>query len=354
MTLAYSVALTAALDPLELDPFLLHILPTLNRDGNSDELMHQVRALDLHKIIKTQWSIPEAQAILRDLGFIAASVVKHHGVVEDFPGLAFVLCSLAQQIDEVPRDTLFSYTVRNPLQARTRTFTGTEHEQIFRLSVLDGVTASWDCLSHLTATTELELGSEAFNALLQEAVYPLQKMIQATLLVKKTIPTAIFNEEIRPYFPSMSINNAVYFAPSGAQMPILLVDWLLWGVNNQEVTYQDYFQDNLRYLPPELRQIVTSYPHQDSLIARLTKAAIGLPRTSANVKGFARALSLIEELLVQILQFRFPHLRLAQDSMEQRQGAPVGSGGYTLTMLKELLEHTATVRKTLSQLQVPT
>lgn len=155
---------------------------------------------------------------------------------------------------------------------------------------------------------------------------------------------------LRPFFEPKTLRGNTYFAAGGAQMPVTMVDLILWGVEDTDRTYVGYRNENLRYLPRSYRskvEVITSSP---SILSQITEqVASGL-----HLSGQERALESITSLRQfadQIIKFRAPHLAIAKANMRIRSTDAVGSGGYDVRILEYLISRTKAFKAKLSELE---
>ena len=103
----------AAMDPLRADDVLAE-LPAANERADTAWMADALA--DLGAGFDTA-DVYTARAALRDLGFLAASLIRHDPDA-DLNGIEPTLLRLAAVADEVPRDTVYSYTTRNQVGPR--------------------------------------------------------------------------------------------------------------------------------------------------------------------------------------------------------------------------------------------
>jgi hypothetical protein len=331
------------LDPLGADHFMVDILPTLNSLGKVGEVISLSKG-----IIPSGDKIEamdgfEARAAIRDLGMVASSIQKHGVPTRKIPDLERSLILIGMKLDEIPRETVFHYGPWNPADERTRTFTGTEEEKIFIQSFregMQGLDLSINSLLELQNKSVFDLG---FSHTLDLARDGFQKMVSAMVEVRRKVTPDFFSFQMRPYFPALTINGQVYQAPGGAQMPVLLIDRMVWGIDCKDNVYQEYYGENLKYLPKNYREI-DQLIETNSLVTRFLKEA-----DAANLAQTQEGISL---LLLVLLKFRLPHLKTAKANFEKRPEGSKGSGGYTPTILEHLIILTNDAKRSIDSKEI--
>ncbi|MFH9554523.1 monodechloroaminopyrrolnitrin synthase PrnB family protein [Streptomyces sp. NPDC017435] len=157
------------------------------------------------------------------------------------------------------------------------------------------------------------------------------------LTVKRTLTPHYFTGLLRPYYPPLEIDGRTYYAPGGAQMPLLVLDVLILSqaaTGELAAWYEQYLTDNVLYLPPHHRALVDAGRRSPGL-ARLAHRRTHLQPAAA---------LLIDDLL----RFRLPHRQLARANMAVRADGSLGSGGYTTSALDRLLDVTDSARALLN------
>lgn len=325
------------LDPLQADDFLCTRLPILNDQKDAAAILHMAehfsqKSIELNGVERT-----ESLAVLRDLGFIAASLIRHEAAIPDKLSKALLLYGSLSE--EVPRDTVFSYGPRNPLGKRRRKFTTLAAEDVFISSFVAGMEQNLDCLVALMKALTLPVGSETFTELLLKASASFSAMVESMIVVKKEVTPETFTYELRPYFDPISINGRKYFAPGGAQMPVILIDMLLWGKDSKNHYYHEYFKENLSYSPNYYRAI----PEQISELPSMAQKIAILMR-QVPTEAEKKSLQALQELLTSLVRFRHVHIAVAKANFALRSASDVGSGGYRVDILERLLEETTNMR----------
>lgn len=333
------------LDPLNADDFLLTSLPQLNANGDAEAIVKQLDTLLLNPDEIKRLSITEARAALRDLGHLAASLRKHNADVNALPRLKENLLLLGNLIDEVPRDTVFSYGPRNPNGERQRRFTNLKEEGFFIESFKMGMKDLYEGTGSLLRAGQVGPQSLEWEKACEAAMATFEHMATAIRGIRKSLPPEIFTHYLRPYFEPIILNDKIYFAPGGAQMPVLLFDQLIWGSDSGDATYTAYKLDNISYSPASVRNFFHSLDGSKSLVTLMLDARenSGATPQDSNAKALLN-------LLNSIVRFRTPHRKVANDNFALRSEAAIGSGGYPPKILDVLIEQTMAAREKVANL----
>lgn len=318
-------------DPLNADAFMINTLPVLNNEGNVDEII-----VASSNIIPTQAKVDDMdyyqlQASIRDLGIVSASIQRHGVNTSDVPNLEHTLGKIGLKLGETPRETVFHYGPWNPSGKRQRTFTASESEKVFINSFREGMSGLDESINNLLDLQHKSTLDLNFGHVLEMSKNGFQKMVNAMVEVRRNVTPDFFSFEMRPYFPILKINGKEYQAPGGAQMPVLLVDRVLWGVDQPNEKYQDYYQDAIQYLPKVYRDVAESI-NSESIVTKVLKSQPNIGSESIRQS--------LTSVLTSLLMFRHPHLKTARENFEKRPDGSVGSGGYTPDILEKLIELT--------------
>jgi len=330
--------MVAEMDPLNFDAFALD-LPKYNETNDVRTLAGQYEnMLATADTLHTPTPF-EATAALRDLDFMAGSLLRHKaGNVAESPDAQAVLLRLGEQSNTVPRGTVFTYAAANPNDtSRRRSFTGTHKEELFISAVRQGAHALDIVMDDLN---EIAQGN---SSNLDRANTQMQVMVDSIVEVKRGISPAFFTYEMRPYFDSLTIGGTSYAGAGGAQMQLVGIDRMIWGADSGDNNYQAYYADNVRYLTPEQRTQI-----DDFVTATEGKSMLTLIKD----RELPHSLALDAlDLLRTIKKFRYPHRKVANDNFALRQEGARGSGNYTPTALDSLINRTEEAIKELESTQ---
>ncbi|MFY9493532.1 MAG: monodechloroaminopyrrolnitrin synthase PrnB family protein [Minisyncoccia bacterium] len=339
------------LDPLGADEFFMKELPKLNMIGDIQQI-YETFAIYLHLSDVRGLSKLEAAAATRDVAIVASSLVRHGAEIQQFPELETTLIKLSEVSDEIPADTVTSYGPRNPCDHRMRTFTGEPEERSFILCVVEGMRSLPAAVAALDVAQEYPPDGPEFSRLVRVAADNFAAMISSIAEVNRRITPEYFTSKLRPYFEPKVIGGKKYLAPGGAQMPIILIDLALWSGEDNNSQYVRYWNENIGYLPAKLRIRAQKIVRSGSLLQKLKRWSDSPESSRQTNKPFVMAsLDAVEELIVALQKFRYPHLKIAEANMAVRPKGAVGSGGYNTDILKLLIANSEFARKTIQELR---
>ncbi len=318
----------ADMDPLNANQFFNTQFPALSEQGKYDQIVAwALAALASFRVPKDRLL---AMAATRDLGMIAAALTRWQ---QEIPSeVEQMLLALAGVTGEVPADTVFSYGPRNP-KANLRRFTTLPEEELFINAFAEGMEQLYLAVAATDLVATGEYDAEHQRIFLEEAARRFGAMTRAIVAVKKNISPECFTHKLRPFFEPKTIGGVKYFAPGGAQMPVILLDQALWGAGHTNPELQSYWADNLRYLPPSLRDRFAVIAATQPLYLRYINHETGSPAAKACLA-----------LLNGLISFRYPHYGVAKANFAIRPAAAQGSGGYTGGILQTLADETVRAR----------
>ncbi|CAN5751739.1 hypothetical protein BH11PAT2_BH11PAT2_01730 [soil metagenome] len=291
-----------------------------------------------------------AMAAARDLNMVASVVTRFGVPMHVVPQLESLLMLLAEKTREVPTDTVFGYGARNPKGDRRRSFTQTSEEDIFINSFTEGMNSLMVTLAALETVQAMSLTNGRYPLLVREAVHGFLKMAESIQAVRKHIMPDFFTHRLRPFFEPKTIRGKTYFAAGGAQMPVTVVDLILWGIEDADRVYIGYRSENLQYLPRSYQAKVESIFQQPSILRAAIRTVDGATPTSVK-ENVVESLRALQELADQILKFRAPHLGVARANMKIRSQGSIGSGGYDILILQNLINRTKAFKSSIVELE---
>ncbi len=321
----------AAKDPLDLDE-RLGSLPLCNHEGDTAAIQEWLTDSSLRLADQPLHSADVAFAALRDLDFLAASLIRH-GInpIETTPYLEENLLSLSRTTGSVPRGTVYTYAAANPTGERQRTFTGTFEEDTFIDAVRSGMlgldTAS-NALSHL----ELQ-GATVDNVQhsVHETVKALDRMTTAIVAVHRHVSPDFFTHQLRPYFEPLIIGNQSFSGAGGAQMQLLAIDRMLWGIDDPDPVYREFYDESYPYLTPVQKEGLARFERLNDGTSLLSHALRA---------GDSEIAAACLDAMRSIRRFRYPHKKVADDNFKLRSETAVGSGSYRPDILGHLIAKT--------------
>lgn len=340
----------ATIDPLGLNQFFSTDFPLFSEEGRIEDIktvMTETFNRIGYKKISTFDTATSAAAI-RDLSMFTSSLNRWGFDISRCSELTHWLMELSAITQEVPVDTVYSYGPRNPTGKFMRRFTTSEEELIFINSFVAGMSALYKVVAGLEILQEISPCNPEYDQIAQESAESFSKMVSSIILVKKQISPEVFTGTLRPFFEPKTIADTKYYAPGGAQMPICLIDLLLWGVGRNQTLYTEYQAETIKYLPVFWKVKFSQLSTRDSIVDTLEKR-VGVINDENGI-NFNNSVNSIIMVLTQMERFRRPHLKIAKDNMAIRPQGSVGSGGYDVTVLEYLLDETTLARERLLNL----
>jgi hypothetical protein len=343
----------AAADPLAADE-IIRQLPLLNEQQNILSIIEALQ-LSINNSLNMRYiDYIQCSAAIRDISILGASLARFKlEPTEHIHNFDTALCHLSRQArTRMPRDSFIDYTSRNPEGVRERSFTNLEEERIFIQSLRQGMEAMDNCLHSLLYTAMHTLSEIPFAEHCAVAADHFQKTIAAIVRVRRGIHPEIFTDFIRPFFEPFCVNHCAYSAPSGAEMPILNIDHILWGTDCQDDLYLAYFYANISRLPPIYQEIAQAFTGQPALLTKVQTRLAEHKPLNAQEQG---SIQTLHRLLTLMYSFRMPHYKVALDNVtlrlrERHSCAEVkGSSGFGLAEVKLVLDKTVECRKITTQ-----
>lgn len=343
----------AEADPLGTDEAFLR-LPGLNEYKDTAGIREALEQAVARAQNLSGRNFIHCSAAIRDISMFGGSLVRFAiGPADCVPGFSETLTVLAANVAaHIPRDSFIDYTSRNPGNARERRFTSLPEERTFIDSLRQGMSALDICLVNILTACAFPLASSEFAASLQAATESFQTMIDSIVQVKRGITPEVFTHHIRPFFEPFRLGDKAFSAPSGAEMPIINIDQIIWGADCTDELYTTYYQANIVRLPTIYQEISHTFTGQKSLITILKdRLASGVPFNSAE----QTSISALQRLLTRMYSFRMPHYKVAEDNVLLRQQElgedqeVKGSSGFGLVETKYVLHQTMKCRQVTSQ-----
>lgn len=219
----------AALDPVRLDP-RLPALCAANSAADLRSLIGLLSSLVEATPQPAAFSAYECLAVMRDLGIVMGSI-KRHGAepVEVVPSLEPLLLYLGERSGMVPRDTVHHYTGWNPGGVRERTYTGNRNETMLISAVrisLPRLNAGVEVCQHLS---QLEPNDLDFVVAANELVVLLGSLETSADTATANVNPEFFARVLRPFYCDVRVGDHRYLGPSGAHVPLSLIDLALWA-----------------------------------------------------------------------------------------------------------------------------
>lgn len=336
----------ATLDPLGLNAFFGDTFAHFANTPNSfwierfirNELSNSVTAVSFETI-----ATAEAKAVIRDVATILCAARKFGLQPAEFPAVEKSLFIASKIAGELPTDTVYSYTTRNPSGRSQRRFTNSPEETCFIQALTEGVFAVDECLQHLVSVrNDFSLTTETLEKL-KRANAALSVLVQGMREVREKISPQYFTGTLRPFFEPKIVCGESYNASNGAQMPLMLVDEILWGSSYTDHTWFSYQTDLFKYFPQPYKNLFESITREPSIVDLLV--AVETRKLSLDSLRVAKAIAAeVSQLLMTLVRFRAPHYKTAHENMKLRDEGSKGSGGYDTEILKFMIAKTTDAR----------
>lgn len=343
----------AEADPLGVDA-AIQALPALN-DRADIAAIRDITELAVTNVQDAMRSdFVYASAAIRDICMFGASLTRFNVEPSQcVPGFSKTLLGLAAGAEAtLPRDSFIDYTSRNPDGDRERRFSSQPEEEIFIDSLRQGMASLDYCLEDLVLAYTYSFAEKEFATHCYTAADSFQTMIDSIVKVKKKITPEVFTHSIRPFFEPFAVDGVAYSAPSGAEMSILNVDLIIWGLECKDELYEKYVRANILRLPIIYQELCQQFEGLPSMMSRMQERLLSDTPLNENEHNSVQALY---HLLTKIYSFRMPHYKVAEDNVKLRLketgGAEVkGSGGFGIDEVKYVLDQTIKSRQLLLQL----
>ncbi|WP_017975056.1 monodechloroaminopyrrolnitrin synthase PrnB family protein [Actinopolyspora halophila] len=325
-------------DPLRADE-LCERLRGMNENADVAALVESLRALLPATERIAELSTDECLAAMRDLGMFLGSI-KRHGTepAEAVPEALPVLTELGSRTDMVPRDTVLHYCVWNPEGERRRMYTGHSQERILQDSVRHAFPRLNTGLRICDELNRTDPTAERFAVLARDLDECVGAMLESINAVVAEVSPVFFARTLRPYFEEISLRGRTYLGPAAAQVPLWLVDEVLWLSDRGIAEYEDFLLDSVPYGLPHWRELHAGWRGSPSVVTRLVEAfdvAGEHDRASNRLRAGANALA---GVLRTIVTFRGRHYRIARQAyQEEVRLYPLGSGGAGVDLLQRVL-----------------
>ena len=331
------------LDPLNADG-ACRLLPAMNEDADTAALTATLCVLIPGLDEVATYSTDECLAAMRDLGMFLGSL-KRHGVepVRAVPETLPVLQELGRRTDMVPRDTVHHYTTWNPVGPRQRMYTGDPQEHHLQESVrmvFPDLRTGLDVCDQLSDTDPAD---PRFAVLLEELDRRVGSMVESINLVVSSVSPVFFARVLRPYFEDVDVDGQALLGPAAAQVPLWLVDQVLWAADRSEPEYEEFIRDSVTYSLPRWRDYYDGWSGRASVVTRLLGAYGGpaLPLAGAESPHLRRGAEALARVLRTITVFRGRHLGIARAAYQaDLRLYPVGSGGASVDLLRQIIDLT--------------
>lgn len=332
-----NVPTVQAADPLAADPICAQ-LPAMNHRADLTALVGGLRSVLPELATVPGFTVVEALAAMRDLGFFLASIRRHGPEpVVLLPEATPVLLALGEHTDMVPRDTILHYTAWNPTGPRQRRYTDDVQEDHLQESVRMVYTDVYHGIETCAELHAMTPTDPAFGSLMNEFADRLAVLVGSMNYTLEHVSPRFFAEGLRPYLESVQVAGHDYFGPAAAQVPLWLIDEATWSADRPDPQYESFWRALVPYALPRWREHHARWDGRPSIVTRLVAASVAEP-DSAVLRAAAEA---TVRALRTIVTFRGRHLGIASQVYElETQEYSTGSGGGSVDLLREIMNLT--------------
>ncbi|GIJ50364.1 hypothetical protein Val02_72500 [Virgisporangium aliadipatigenens] len=333
------IANVRGLDPLSADQACQH-LRAMNHNADVPALANALRVLTPGLDEVETYSVDECLAAMRDLGMFLGSI-KRHGTepASAVPEVVPVLRELGRRTEMVPRDTVHHYTTWNPVGHRQRMYTGDPQESVLQESVRMVFPALRHGLDLCDELSDTAPGEDRFAPLLDALTTRLGAMVDSIDLVLREVSPVFFARVLRAYFEEVTLDGKVLLGPAAAQVPLWLVDQVIWASDLGSPDYEEFIRDSVPYSLPRWRHYYARWEGRPSAVSRLL-AAYG-PSGVNETPVLRRGAESLFRLLRTVVVFRGRHLGIARQAYQaDLRLYPVGSGGASVELLRQIIDLT--------------
>ncbi|WP_310718198.1 monodechloroaminopyrrolnitrin synthase PrnB family protein [Streptomyces lydicus] len=341
------VAAIQELDPLAADRACF-LLREQNARADVPAMAAELRRLVPRLDTAEGFDPTHSVAAMRDLGMFLGSI-KRHGPepLALVPEVLPVLRVLGRHTDMVPRDIVHHYCTWNPTGGRQRMYLGDVQEAYLQASVRMVFPHLREGLELCAILSQTEVHDPKFALLTQELTDHVETMVTSIDMVVTNVTPEFFARELRAYFDEIVVGDEVLLGPAAAQVPLWLIDQAIWASDRSEPAYEEFLRDSVPYSLPRWRELYQDWTEVPSVVSRLVEAygddAAEAERRMPDLRAGAEALA---RLLRVIVVFRGRHLGIARKAYDaDLRLFPVGSGGASVDLLKQIIDLTRTTAR---------
>ena len=337
------------LDPLRIDGRLTAIT-AMNASADVNALVRLLRDLVPTADFVAGLSLQGCLAVMRDTGLLLGSI-KRHGVepVRAVPELEAPLLDVGSRTGMIPRDTILHYAAWNPTGPRERTYTGNGMERSMISSLRMSLPSLTAAIGKCSCLSRLDVADPEFAATADDLAMSVGSLEDAIGIVLADVTPAFFAQVLRPYFEPVRVGGTDHLGPAAAHIPLYLIDLALWANDHGEDSYRGFWRESARYGLPQWQALAEQWSGGPSIIERVTSALMLTRDGPASPNLHAGATALCRALRA-LMVFRGRHLGLARRAYDlDIRLFPLGSGGGSIRLLKEITSLTSDSSKILAQ-----
>lgn len=266
---------------------------------------------------------PDACAAVRDLGMLVGALQRLQiAPAAVVPGLEEVLGGLRP--GGPPRDTILHYTVANPDGPRMRCFTRAPEERVLIQAVRSAAASAHQAARLLGSLASVAPADPIFAPLCRNVDAHLSSLVDSVSQARDTVSPAFFAQQMRLFFEPVRLDGAMWEGPGAVQLPVWLIDHLLWQAGDADTALRAYRDERLRY-SPALAPLVALGHTQGALLERVIQSQD------------QDAMASIDTMLTTLLRFRMPHATKDGNARSADGSAHGGSLGEATLAARERL-----------------
>ena len=228
------------------------------------------------------------------------------------PSAIEIACArLSSLIEEVPRDTVYTYAARAHAQAPA-TFSGTTQEMHFVLGLQRASKCLLSLTQHAAKLQQTHVTASNVDPFLEQTL-ELNTIFSDVI---KRVDVATFVTSIEPHFKRRMVLGQQFYGPTAAQLPLVTFEALLYGTSAGE-RLRTHILFQRTYLPKPLRMVVDHALQSPPLLFGAIEADASL---------------LIQK---HIARFRRVHIAIARKAFAQQ----IKPSENAKEILENLLDH---------------
>ncbi len=257
----------------------------------------------------------DKMAAMRDIGMFLGSLKRHNiEPLSVVPQAENILLQIANDTNMPPRDTLLHYSVWNPADENMRTYTTSIREGEIIKSLQLAIPHLETALHSFADTYEANITSENFGKSCEVVVNELEFLIDAIVSVYRKVPPLYFLEVLRYYYEPVMIAGKSYSGPGAVEIPLFLVDQILWSSNNIKPEYLDLKERGLPNILPHWREMYWNLKEKPSLSDKIIENLQQNDYEGETALMVKKNILLVDKVYTQLISFRLPHLKIADTS----------------------------------------
>ena len=143
-------------------------------------------------------------------------------------------------------------------------------------------------------------------------------MVDSIDLVLRHVSPVFFAQVLRPYFEEITVSGRELLGPAAAQVPLWLVDQVIWATDRSEPGYDEFIRHSVPYSLPRWRSYYSRWSERRSVVSRLVDAYGGLDGAVSGKESpvLRRGAEALARVLRTVVVFRGRHLGIARQAYQ--------------------------------------